>query len=282
MSHTFHQPEILPCAEASHLERASIIDDKDRFHSSITMNPSLTTITPSSGSAADLAELRMLLMQQQYQPQQLPARNNSLMFWDQLDDLDQRQEHRRLSSMSHFRGFKSPAASTKSLLASHLDHPASAPLVPGMMSKVQNDALARMSLTTSSSHLTSKRLKRNSLLGGFPMPPLMNFESSSPQVYNKRNSLLDFGVAMPKDPKLFGKPSAIDLFQRSQQQRLTTGSKGSFPLPKLRPARKTSTKPYSLRSYQSIWYSSHDKEVNREIFARRLHQGKISFAEERK
>jgi hypothetical protein len=116
------------------------------------------------------------------------------------------------------------------------------------------------------------------------MPPLMNFESSAPQgVDSRRNSLLDFGIAMSKDPKqVNGKPSAIDLFQRSQQQRVTTGSKGSFPLPKLRPARKTSSKPYSLRSYQSIWYTSHDKDVNREIFARRLHQGKISFAEERK
>jgi hypothetical protein len=227
------------------------------------MNPTFAnSVQPNRGSASDFAELRMMLMQSQYNQRQEPAkRTNSLMFWrrEQLEDPDPIKDRRLNTTISLLRGGFNNQVASKSILSS-VDLSAS-PMVMTTMgpNPRTNNALACMRISSpSSTAVTSNRLKNNSF-GGFPMPRLMK----APQPLQK--SLMDLAMIM-------GKKGKMEQQKQTPQKKM---SKDSFPLPKLRPAAKktNSSKPYSLQSYRRIWFASHDKYANREIFSRRVHRG---------
>ena len=235
----------------------AVIKIRDRFQNSLeclinsetTMNPTMNTILPNSGS--DLSELRMMLMQSQLKQQQESMREaNNLMLWDQREEFEALKNQQRLNALSLLQaGLKSPAPSTPSI------NPRDFSSSPALMSqKMRANSFSQLNLSSAPSSA-----KKASTGGGFPMPRLV----TSPQPL--KNSMLNLARSMGTGQVQTG---------ASTNQVPLRMPRGSFPLPKVKPAKKSSKKPYSLQAYQKIWLSSNDKITNREIFARRLHRGK--------
>jgi hypothetical protein len=191
-----------------------------------------------------------MLMQSQYNQRQEPAkRTNSLMFWpEQLENPDPIKDRRLNSTISLLRGGFNTQAASKSILSSV------------KMSASPTVTMTNMGPNLRTNALTSNRLKKN-MFGGFPMPRLMKTHQPL------QKSLMDLAVIM-------GNKGKMEQQKQIPQKKMP---KDSFPLPKLRPAtKKTNSKPYSLQSYRQIWFASHDKHANREIFSRRLHRGLVN------
>ena len=122
-------------------------------------------------------------------------------------------------------------------------------------------------------------VKRTRSMGGFPMPKLgRNRQSLALKQNKKQKKKFDRACSVAKGRM---DPQQYQFATVRLNSHPLNNSHGCFPLPKLRPDQtrdsssltnnNSSRKPYSLEQYKKLfWVHSHDSEISREIFSRRL------------
>eukprot|EP00339_Tiarina_fusa_P020444 CAMPEP_0117037818 /NCGR_PEP_ID=MMETSP0472-20121206/26652_1 /TAXON_ID=693140 ORGANISM="Tiarina fusus, Strain LIS" /NCGR_SAMPLE_ID=MMETSP0472 /ASSEMBLY_ACC=CAM_ASM_000603 /LENGTH=193 /DNA_ID=CAMNT_0004747875 /DNA_START=228 /DNA_END=809 /DNA_ORIENTATION=+ len=190
-----------------------------------------------------------------------------MMRWDQRIPAYQQteQDFNRGSIPSNFPNLKTAEAPGRRL--SNFSSGKSSPygLSRGVKS-ITSESLSRMNISTP--NLGLKKLNRNASSGGFPMPRLGGMGTAK-----NRPELVNLALSVAHGDQSISRRTVSS--QREQLIPLLKNRHGCFPLPKLRPAKKSFKKPYSLSYYKELWVSSQDGEVSKEIFARRLQRGAL-------